>query len=283
VTRFHYGVVLAGSDTSWLSLRRTRIFANPFAFSVVGHTPREEIVERFRDRPNDTFTSFQNGPTVGLWGVRGGWEIVDCDLYGAYITISTHHNQCDGESDPGVARDRSPAWFGRVSNSRIRYGDGVAIMADSAKQLVVEDCIFGGASLASMQMMDISTYEDTGYAQHLFFARNDFGGQLGGTQGGDGEGMNFDALNGGGASYDGRCVCSVQTLPAYHYFPHTNHDGCLLCNTLIRNAAGGPVLPTPRSMGSRCGFRRAAHSLCQTVGGAHRASSRPRLVEPSLW
>ena len=41
VTRFHFGVVLAGGDTSWLSLRRVRIYANPFAFSVVGHTAQE--------------------------------------------------------------------------------------------------------------------------------------------------------------------------------------------------------------------------------------------------
>lgn len=253
MTRFHYGVVLAGNDTSWLSLRRTRIIANPFAFSVVGHTLQEEVVERFKDRPNDTYTSFDNGPTVGLWGVRGGWEIVDCDLYGAYITVSTHHNRCDGEPDPGTTTDRTPAWFGRIANSRIRYGDGVAIMADSAKQLIVEDSSFGGASLASMQMMDISTYEDIGYAQHLFFARNDFGGQLGGTQGGDGEGMNFDALNGGGASYDGSVVgTSVDglTLRLAERCPQSIPDGGWGPSRRLAPTLGGAVTIVDGSAGT---------------------------------
>ena len=147
-------------------------------------------MERFTDRPNDTYTSFESGPTVGLWGVSG-WEIVGCDLFGAYITISTHHNRCDGQTIPGggATDQRGPARFGRVADSRIRYGDGVAMMLDSAKELIVENNVFGGASLASMQMMDISTYEDLGFAQHLFFGGNTYG-QLGGTQGGDGEGMN---------------------------------------------------------------------------------------------
>ena len=67
------------------------------------------IVERFKDRPNDTWTSFDNGPTVGLWGVRGGYEIVDCDLFGAYLSSRIWKSKMGSEGS-GLAESERGVW-----------------------------------------------------------------------------------------------------------------------------------------------------------------------------
>lgn len=173
------------------------IYANAYAFSCVSHTPGlESFSERFTKTRHDvTYRSFDNGPVLGLWG-NSNWEVEDCDLFGTYATIST------GTSAGLPAQSGPGARYGRIANSVIKYGDGVAIMADSAKELIIEGNSFHGKSMVSMQMADISTYEDVGYAQHIYLAHNSFEG----TQGGDREGLNFDALNGGSASYDGEVL-----------------------------------------------------------------------------
>ena len=94
------------------------------------------IVERFKDRPNDTWTSFDNGPTVGLWGVRGGYEIVDCDLFGAYLSSRIWGQRMGSEGSRLAESERGVwVWLNRHSRSitktRAATGKGASSSSDS--------------------------------------------------------------------------------------------------------------------------------------------------------
>ncbi len=151
-----------------------------------------------------------------------GFEVSDCDLYSAWISIGNGHFETN-------------ASYGLVARNKLWSGNA-AHWFNQVHQLVYEDNSWVGVAMQAYGS-NIDTYNG-GYSQNLYLAGNSYHF----SYGGDREMMTLDTLN---AYYFGpvKTSSSRATLPTVTLAPCSGGDGSNFAERESITSGGRAVIP----------------------------------------